>query len=99
MKPKTLRIITRILILLLFVLLVGVLIYSLFYLKEINCNARLEFVKIENCTYECQTNCVNDGFPAESNHSFRGEKVYVSKNGDIVKKDTKCLCECTGCRD
>ncbi|MGD9275669.1 MAG: hypothetical protein PVJ67_00690 [Candidatus Pacearchaeota archaeon] len=99
MKPKTLRIITRILILLLFVVLVGVLTYSLFYLKEINCNARLEFTKIENCTYECQRDCVNDGFSTEANHSFRGEKVYVVKDGDIVKKEVKCLCECLGCRD
>jgi len=99
MKPKTLQVAVKISILVLFVLLVGVLIYSLFYFKEINCNARFEFVKMDNCTQECKTNCIEQGFSIYANHSFIGEKIYVAKNGDIVRKDIMCSCECKGCRD
>ena len=99
MNPKTLHNITRILILTLFVLLVGVLVYSLFYFKEINCNARLEFIKIKNCSQECKVNCINEGFSISSNHSFLGEKFYVSKEEDKVIRSNHCLCECRGCRE
>jgi len=83
----------------LFLILIFFLIYSLFYNKEIPCNAKMEFKKITNCSEECDANCEVEGFPVELQHKDIGEKIVVYESNNEVIKETRCLCECLGCKD
>lgn len=98
MERKTIQTAVKISIILFFILLVGILIYSLFYYKEINCNARLEFEKMTNCSEQCINNCITEGFNPNLNHNYLGEKIFVYEFNNEIIREPICLCECLGCK-